>query len=184
MRMRVHRRRTRPSAPDRRRRAEISGAATLRAPALGPRPGAVVSPVQPCAASPRSPAASTRPVLLSRGPADSTQLRSLASPGREPCRAQPALVSERSGRFRAWRRRVRAAQVGLGLRFPVRSPPAIYLQQCLILLVELRGFEPLTSAVRLLHYMISRAYRRLPVAPKPIKRHVFIAVLISLVYRE
>jgi hypothetical protein len=40
-------------------------------------------------------------------------------------------------------------QVGLGLRLPVRSPPAIYLQQCLILLVELRGFEPLTSAVRL-----------------------------------
>jgi hypothetical protein len=40
-------------------------------------------------------------------------------------------------------------QVGLGLRLPVRSPPAIYLQQCPILLVELRGFEPLTSAVRL-----------------------------------
>jgi hypothetical protein len=30
-------------------------------------------------------------------------------------------------------------QVGLGLRLPVRSPPAIYLQQCLILLVELRS---------------------------------------------
>jgi hypothetical protein len=39
--------------------------------------------------------------------------------------------------------------------------------------VELRGFEPLTSAVRLLRYMISHAYRRLPVAPKPIKGHVF-----------